>query len=53
MSRKEYNKNEIIFPEGKISAEIYFVTEGGVRLLYYVDGNEKTAFHIFTINSNG
>jgi len=47
MSRKEYNKNEIIFPEGKISDEIYFVTEGGVRLLYNVDGNEKNSIPHF------
>ncbi len=42
--KKNYQKNEIIFTEGKISDEIYFVTKGCVRLFYNVDGNDKTAF---------
>ncbi len=37
-------KNEIIFTEGKISEEIYFVSKGCVRLFYNVDGVDKTAF---------
>jgi len=41
---KYYNKNEVIFKEGKISQTIYFVLEGCVRLYYNADGNEKTAF---------
>ncbi len=41
---KTYSKNEIIFTEGKVSEEIYFVTQGCVRLFYNVDGNDKTAF---------
>ncbi|ACF14876.1 cyclic nucleotide-binding protein [Chloroherpeton thalassium ATCC 35110] len=44
VTRKNYNKNDLIFTEGKISNEIYFVTKGCVRLFYNVDGNEKTAF---------
>lgn len=44
VDKKIYNKNEIIFTEGKISDEIYFVTKGCVRLFYNVDGNDKTAF---------
>lgn len=42
--KKVYEKNEIIFTEGGISDEIYFVTKGCVRLFYQVDGNDKTAF---------
>lgn len=44
VEKRVYHKNEIIFTEGKISDEIYFVTKGCVRLFYNVDGNEKTAF---------
>jgi CRP-like cAMP-binding protein len=42
--KKDFQKNEIIFSEGKISNEIYFVTKGCVRLFYNVDGKDKTAF---------
>ncbi|MBD0400310.1 Crp/Fnr family transcriptional regulator [Flammeovirga sp. EKP202] len=42
--KRNYSKNEMIFTEGKISDEIYFVTKGCVRLFYNVDGNDKTAF---------
>lgn len=42
--KKTFDKNEIIFTEGKISTEIYFVTKGCVRLFYNVCGNDKTAF---------
>lgn len=41
---KRVNKNEVIFREGNISQTIYFILEGCVRLYYYVDGNDKTAF---------
>jgi CRP-like cAMP-binding protein len=44
VDKKIYHKNEVIFTEGKISDEIYFVTKGCVRLFYNVDGNDKTAF---------
>lgn len=44
VDEKNYCKNEIIFAEGRVSDEIYFVTKGCVRLYYNVDGNEKTAF---------
>ncbi len=44
VEKKVYRKNELIFTEGKISSEIYFVTNGCVRLFYNVDGNDKTAF---------
>ena len=44
VDKKIYQKNEMIFSEGKISDEIYFVTKGCVRLFYNVDGNDKTAF---------
>ncbi|MCT4583084.1 MAG: Crp/Fnr family transcriptional regulator [Flavobacteriales bacterium] len=37
-------KNELLLSEGKISDEIYFVTQGCIRLFYNVNGNEKTAF---------
>ena len=42
--KKTYKKHEVIFSEGKISEEIYFVTKGCVRLYYNVEGNDKTAF---------
>ncbi len=44
VEKKRYSKNEIIFTEGKIYKDIYFVTQGCVRLFYNVDGNDKTAF---------
>jgi CRP-like cAMP-binding protein len=44
VDKKVYNKNEIIFAEGSVSDEIYFVTKGCVRLFYNVDGTDKTAF---------
>lgn len=44
VDKKVFTKNEIIFTEGKISNEIYFVTKGCVRLFYNVDGTDKTAF---------
>lgn len=44
VEKKTYSKNDLIFTEGKISDEIYFVTKGCVRLFYTVDGNDKTAF---------
>ena len=42
--KKTYKKHEVIFSEGKISEEIYFVAKGCVRLYYNVEGNDKTAF---------
>lgn len=44
VDKKTFRKNEIIFTEGKIANDIFFVTKGCVRLFYNVDGNEKTAF---------
>ena len=44
VDKKIYLKNEMIFTERKVSNEIYFVTNGCVRLFYNVAGNEKTAF---------
>ncbi len=44
VEKKVYQKNDLIFAEGKISSEIYFVTKGCVRLFYNVDGIDKTAF---------
>ncbi len=44
VEKRVYKKNDIIFTDGKISDEIYFVTKGCVRLFYNVDGNDKTAF---------
>ncbi|MDR6300967.1 Crp/Fnr family transcriptional regulator [Mesonia maritima] len=41
---KTFLKNELIFTEGKVANEIYYVTKGCVRLFYNVKGNEKTAF---------
>jgi CRP/FNR family transcriptional regulator, anaerobic regulatory protein len=50
VDKKIYHKNEVIFTEGKVSEEIYFVTKGCVRLFYNVDGNDKTAFFILKDN---
>ncbi|PCI34180.1 MAG: cyclic nucleotide-binding protein [Flavobacteriaceae bacterium] len=44
VEKKIYRKNEIIFTEGTISTDIYFMTQGCVRLYYNVDGKDKTAF---------
>jgi CRP-like cAMP-binding protein len=44
IEKKTYNKNDIIFTEGKIADKIYFVNKGCVRLFYNVNGNDKTAF---------
>lgn len=44
IERRVYQKGEVIFSEGKVSHDIYFVDEGCVRLYYTVDGIEKTAF---------
>lgn len=44
VERRVYQKGEVIFTEGKISHEIYFVNQGCARLYYNVDGTEKTAF---------
>ncbi|NQX81222.1 MAG: Crp/Fnr family transcriptional regulator [Flavobacteriaceae bacterium] len=44
VERRTYNKNDIIFTEGEISSEIYFISNGCVRLFYNVDSNDKTAF---------
>ena len=41
---KTFLKNELIFAEGKVANEIYYVTKGCVRLFYNVKGNDKTAF---------
>ena len=44
VEKRIYKKNDVIFTEGKISNEIYFVEKGCVRLFYNVEGNDKTAF---------
>ncbi|WP_339903117.1 Crp/Fnr family transcriptional regulator [uncultured Cyclobacterium sp.] len=44
VDKKTFRKNEMIFTEGKIANDIFFVTKGCVRLFYNVDGNDKTAF---------
>ncbi|WP_298481263.1 Crp/Fnr family transcriptional regulator [uncultured Maribacter sp.] len=48
ITKKVFHKNEIIFSEGKVSNEIYFVNQGCVRLFYNVDGKDKTAFFYTT-----
>ena len=44
IEKRVFKKNDIIFTEGNIADEIYFVTRGCVRLFYNADGNDKTAF---------
>lgn len=41
---QQFDKHAIIFSEGEISTDIYFVLEGCVRLFYNVDAVDKTAF---------
>ncbi|WP_298504649.1 Crp/Fnr family transcriptional regulator [uncultured Maribacter sp.] len=48
ITKKVFHKNEIIFSEGRVSNEIYFVNQGCVRLFYNVDGKDKTAFFYTT-----
>lgn len=38
--KKIYQKNELIFTEGKITKEICFVTKGCARLFYNVGGKD-------------
>ncbi|NLR91447.1 MULTISPECIES: Crp/Fnr family transcriptional regulator [Flammeovirga] len=44
LSIKQYTKKEVIFSEGQVANELYFVTKGCVRLFYNVEGIDKTAF---------
>lgn len=44
VEKRHFEKNEIIFTEGKISHELYFVTKGCVRLFYNAEGKDRTAF---------
>jgi len=44
LTKKTFNKKDVIFEEGKIANELYFVSKGCVRLFYNVDGTDKTAF---------
>lgn len=41
---KQFDKHCIVFREGEVSTDIYFVLEGCVRLFYMVEGADKTAF---------
>ncbi|MEC4054109.1 Crp/Fnr family transcriptional regulator [Myroides odoratimimus] len=41
---RSYAKQEILFQEGNVSNEIYFVTKGCVRLYYNVNEIDKTGF---------
>ena len=44
VEKRVYKKGETIFEEGNISEEIYFLTSGCVRLFYWVEGTDRTAF---------
>ncbi len=44
LTKRTYDKKDIIFENGKIANELYFVSKGCVRLFYNVDGADKTAF---------
>lgn len=44
LEKRTYEGNEIFFEEGEVADEIYFVTQGCVRLFYNVDTEDKTAF---------
>jgi len=41
---KNHKKNEMIFREGHVSNTIYLILEGCVRLFYYHEGKDRTAF---------
>lgn len=41
---RTFDKHAVIFQEGEVATDIYFVLQGCVRLFYNVEGNEKTAF---------
>ncbi len=44
ITRNKYSKGELIFRSGSIAQDLYFLTEGLVRLYYNRDGEDKTAF---------
>lgn len=44
VSEQVYQKKDMIFEAGKVARELYFVSKGCVRLFYWVDGVDKTAF---------
>ena len=44
---REVIKNSMLLEEGKVSTEFYFVLQGGIRLFYRHNANEKTAFFYF------
>ncbi len=41
---KEYFAQDMVFESGSISHEIYFVLQGFLRMFYWIDGVDKTAF---------
>lgn len=47
LEKRTYEGNEIFFEEGEVADEIYFVTQGCVRLFYNVDTEDKTAFFLY------
>ncbi len=44
IEKRLFRKNDVIFTEGNLAEDIYYVTKGCVRLFYTVDGTDKTAF---------
>lgn len=44
ITKKEYIKSEVIFSEGKVANDIYYVSKGCVRLFYNVEGIDRTGF---------
>ncbi|MDM1292680.1 Crp/Fnr family transcriptional regulator [Sphingobacterium sp. N143] len=41
---RDYEAHSMIFESGKVSHDIYFVLEGFVRMFYWTNGTDKTAF---------
>ena len=41
---KPIKKNQLLLWEGEVSSEFYFIIEGCIRMFYWVEGEEKTAF---------
>ncbi|MGG8495844.1 Crp/Fnr family transcriptional regulator [Tenacibaculum sp. TC6] len=42
--KRTFKKNELIFSEGKVANDIFYVSKGCVRLFYNANGTDKTAF---------
>ena len=44
VERRTLKRNEMLFSAGPVARDIYFLTQGCIRLFYLAKGQEKTAF---------